>query len=102
MSTTKTLKPRPVRKKRKTMTEQTYESKVTITKQVPITLTKVQSHLPDVQLIDRNALWEDFQNRLKINNYEVSQAMKDLKEVVKRTQPYVEKVVTKVKEVTKR
>jgi hypothetical protein len=84
------------------MTEQTYESKVTITKQVPITLTKVQSHLPDVQLIDRNALWEDFQNRLKINNYEVSQAMKDLKEVVKRTQPYVEKVVTKVKEVTKR
>ena len=84
------------------MTEQTYESKVTITKQVPITLTKVQSHLPDVQLIDRNALWEDFQNRLKINNYEVSQAMKDLKEVVKKSQPYIEKVVTKVKEVTKR
>ena len=83
------------------MTEQTYESKVTITKQVPITLTKVQSHLPDVQLIDRNALWEDFQNRLKINNYEVSQAMKDLKEVVKKSQPYIEKVVTKVKEVTK-
>ena len=101
MSTTKTLKPRPVRKKRKTMTEQTYESKVTITKQVPISLTKVQSHLPDVQLIDRNALWEDFQNRLKINNYEVSQAMKDLKEVVKKSQPYIEKVVTKVKEVTK-
>ena len=84
------------------MTEQTYESKVTITKQVPITLTKVQSHLPDIQLIDRNALWEDFQNRLKINNYEVSQAMKDLKEVVKKSQPYIEKVVTKVKEVTKR
>ena len=83
------------------MTEQTYESKVTITKQVPITLTKVQSHLPDVQLIDRNALWEDFQNRLKINNYEISQAMKDLKEVVKKSQPYIEKVVTKVKEVTK-
>ena len=83
------------------MTEQTYESKVTITKQVPVTITKVQSHLPDVQLIDRNALWEDFQNRLKINNYEVSQAMKDLKEVVKKSQPYIEKVVTKVKEVTK-
>ena len=101
MSTTKTLKPRPVRKKRKTMTEQTYESKVTITEQTPVTLTKVQSHLPDVQLIDRNALWEDFQNRLKINNYEISQAMKDLKEVVKKSQPYIEKVVTKVKEVTK-
>ena len=84
------------------MTEQTYESKVTITKEVPVTLTKVQSHLPEIQLIDRNALWEDFQNRLKINNYEVSQAMKDLKEVVKKSQPYIEKVVTKVKEVTKR
>ena len=84
------------------MTEQTYESKVTITEQTPVTLTKVQSHLPDIQLIDRNALWEDFQNRLKINNYEVRQAMEDLKKVVKASQPYVDKVVTKVKEVTKR
>ena len=81
------------------MTEQ---PKVVITEQTPITLTKVQSHLPDVQLIDRNALWEDFQNRLKINNYEVRQAMEDLKKVVKASQPYVDKVVTKVKEVTQR
>ena len=80
------------------MTEQ---PKVVITEQTPITLTKVQSHLPDVQLIDRNALWEDFQNRLKINNYEVRQAMEDLKKVVKQSQPYIDKVVTKVKEVTK-
>ena len=84
------------------MTEQTYESKVTITKQVPVTITKVQSHLPDVQLIDRNALWEDFQNRLKINNYEVGEALADLKKVIKASQPYVDKAVTKVKEVTKR
>ena len=66
------------------------------------TLTKVQSHLPDVQLIDRNALWEDLKNRVKINNYEVSQAMKDLKKVVTETnklaQPYVNKAVTKVKD----
>ena len=81
------------------MTEQ---PKVVITEQTPITLTKVQSHLPDVQLIDRNDLWEDFQNRLKINNYEVRQAMEDLKKVVKASQPYVDRVVTKVKEVTKR
>ena len=81
------------------MTEQ---PKVVITEQTPITLTKVQSHLPDVQLIDRNALWEDFQNRLKINNYEVRQAMEDLKKVVKASQPYVDRVVTRVKEVTKR
>ena len=84
------------------MTEQTYESKVTITKEVPVTLTKVQSHLPEIQLIDRNALWEDFQNRLKINNYEVREAMADLNKVVKQMRPYVDQAVTKVKEVTKR
>ena len=66
------------------MTEQTYESKVTITKQQPVTLTKVQSHLPDIQLIDRNALWDDFKNRMKINNYEVNQAFIELKEVVNK------------------
>ncbi len=96
---TTSLKPRPVYKKQvtrktKTMTEQTTPSLET--------LTKVQSHLPDVQLIDRNALWEDFTNRMKINNYEVSQAMKDLKKVVTETHklasPYVDKAVVKVKD----
>ena len=66
------------------------------------TLTKVQSHLPDIQLIDRNALWEDFNNRLKINNYEVSKAMEDLRLLVNKTHevmlPYVDKAVNKVKE----
>ena len=96
---TQSLKPRPVYKKRtitktKTMTEQTTPSLET--------LTKVQSHLPDVQLIDRNALWEDLKNRVKINNYEVTQAMKDLKKVVTETNklasPYVNKAVAKVKD----
>ena len=95
MSTT--LKPKPVYNKRvvrksKTMTEQS---------STPQTLTKVQSHLPEYQLIDRNALWEDFKNRIKINNYEVSQAMEDLKKVVHETHklasPYVNKAVDKVK-----
>ena len=66
------------------------------------TLTKVQSHLPDIQLIDRNALWEDFNNRMKINNYEVSKAMEDLRKVVDQTHkfalPYVDKAVNKFKE----
>ena len=97
MSTT-TLKPRPIRKKRtktviKQMTEQASST--------PITLTKVQSHLPDVQLIDRNALWEDFTNRMKINNYEVSKAMEDLKQVVYHTHklaiPYIDKAANYVK-----
>ena len=67
------------------MTEQTYPSKVTITKEEPITLTKVKSHLPDIQLIDKDALWEDFRNRVKINNYELKAAMEDLKSVVEFT-----------------
>ncbi len=55
------------------------------TEPTPVTLTKVQSQLPDVQLISRDALWEDFQNRVKINNYEVQEAIKDLKSVVEFT-----------------
>ncbi len=92
---TPTLKPRPVYKKKtvtntkKTMTEQTKPS--------PETLTKVPSHLPDIQLIDRDALWEDFRNRIRINNYEMQQVMEDLKKVVRASQPYVVKAVDKVK-----
>ena len=55
------------------------------TEQTPVTITKVQSQLNDVQLIDRNALWEDFKNRVKINNYELKAAMQDLKSVVELT-----------------
>ena len=86
MTTKSELKPRPVRKTRKKkVTEQTYPSKVIITKEEPITLTKVKSHLPDIQLISKDALWEDFQNRIKINNYELKAAMEDLKSVVEYT-----------------
>ena len=66
------------------------------------TITKVQSHLPNHYLIDRNALWDDFKTRMKINNVEVSKAMEDLKTVVNQTHkvllPYVDKAVNKVKE----
>ena len=55
------------------------------TEQTPVTITKVPSQLDDVQLIDRDALWEDFKNRVKINNYELKEAMKDLKSVVEFT-----------------
>ena len=95
--TTATLKPRPVRKRKDTtykpMTEQTSTLQ---------TVTKVQSHLPDYQLIDRNALWDDFQTRLKINNYEVTEAFKQLKEVVNQTHevmlPYVDQAVERFNE----
>ena len=84
MSTATQLKPRPVRKARaKKMTE---PLKVVIpTEQTPVTITKVPSQLDDVQLIDRDALWEDFKNRVKINNYELKEAMNDLKSVVEFT-----------------
>ena len=52
----------------------------------------VQSHLSDIQLIDRNALWEDFKNRLKINNREVGYAMQDLKKVVNQTKELYSRV----------
>ena len=83
MTTKSQLKPRPVRKARKQMTEQL--PVVIPAEQTPVTVTKVQSHLPDIQVIDRNALWEDFRNRVKINNYELKEAMKDLKSVVEFT-----------------
>ena len=105
------LKPKPIRKKRtsstsykqKTMTEQTTRTQSTdlSSSSTPTTITKVQSHLPEVQLIERNALWEDFKNRMKINNYEVGEAMKQLKDVVNQTHkfalPYVDKAVNYVK-----
>ena len=67
------------------MTEQTYPSKVTVTEQEPVTLTNVQSHLPDIQVIDRDSLFEDFKNRWKINQHELSAAMKVLKSLVEYT-----------------
>ena len=91
LTMSQTLKPRPVYKKQvvrksKTMPEQS---------STPQTLTKVQSHLEDIQLIERNALWEDFTNRVKISNYEVSQAMKDLKAVVNKTKELYNRVTDK-------
>ena len=46
------------------------------------TITKVQSHLPDIQLISRDALLNDFKNRVKINNYEVRTAIKEFNQLV--------------------
>ena len=81
LTMSQTLKPKSVYKqqvirKSKTMTEQSSTSQ---------SVTKVQSHLPDVQLIERDALWEDLKNRIKINNYECSKAMEDLKSLVEYT-----------------
>ena len=81
-----TLKPRPVYKKtatKRTMTEQTDHN-----------ITKVKSHLDDIYLIERDALWNDMQQRIKIHNYEVKEALNDLKKVVNQTKELYSKVTT--------
>ena len=80
-----TLKPRPVYNK-KTVT------KKTMTEQQTHTVTKVKSHLDDVYLIEREALWHDMQQRIKIHNYEVKEALADLKKVVNQTKELYSKV----------
>ena len=84
---TQTLKPRPVYTKRST-------TKKTMTEQTPHTLTKVKSHLDDVYLIERDQLWNDMQQRIKIHNYECKQAFEDLKKVVTQTKELYSKVTT--------
>ena len=67
-------------------------------------------NIMEVLLMSNEASWKlqckvwDNQDKLdeSVNNYECTQAMEDLKKVVKASQPYVNKVVTKVKEVTQR
>ena len=120
--TTKSLKPRPVLpksydeaealykkagevlgkpKKRtttkyKTMTEQKPLVNDTINKvkSVP-SLPKpyVQSHLSDIQLISRDALLNDFKNRMTINNREIVSAWGDLKKFFNKVKELTSKKV---------
>ena len=90
LTMSQTLKPKPVYtkqvvRKSKTMTEQS---------STPQSITKVQSHLPDVYLIERDALWNDLQQRIKIHNYECKTALEDLKKVVNQTKELYSKVTT--------
>ena len=76
-------------KRRKPMVEQpiTNSPKETTSKTIKL----VESHIKDVYLIERDALWNDFQNRIKINNYEVSQVYREFKDVVKATNELLSK-----------
>tara|TARA_R100001594_G_scaffold1358_1_gene5840 strand:+ start:1094 stop:1435 length:342 start_codon:yes stop_codon:yes gene_type:complete len=107
--TTTTVKPRTTRKRgrpakrRKTMIEHSPLKETTpeIVTEQPKSINLVESHLDDIYLIERDALWDDFKNRIKINNYEVKKVMEDFKKVVTETNrlasPYVNKAVDKVK-----
>ena len=103
--TTATLAPNPVRKRRtrksptKTMTEQKVTTITPIKEAVvvnkPEKLTK-----PDVDLISRQAYIDDFNNRMLHHNYEVQEAIADLKFVVNKAKPYVQQVINKVSALT--
>ena len=53
---------------------------------------------PDVQLISRDAYWSDFQERMKLHNYEVAEALDDLKVAVTFTNRMAKKLYDKVLE----
>ena len=54
---------------------------------------------PDVQLISREAYWQDYQNRMKIHNYELAEAMDDLKKLAKWTNETTKKLIDRIREV---
>ena len=83
MSTT--LKPRPVYNKRTTR-------KKTMTEQTDHNINKVKSHLDDIYLIEREQLWHDMKQRIKIHNYEVKEVFADLRKVVDQTKELYSKV----------
>lgn len=60
---------------------------------------RVEHVRPDVQLINREAYWTDFQNRMKIHDYEVTEAINDLKLAIEWTNHLAKRVVNKVKDV---
>ena len=103
--TTATLAPKPVRKRRtrksptKTMTEQKVTTITPIKDAVvvnePVKLTK-----PNVDLISMQSYVDDFNNRMKIHNYELQEAVADLKKAVEYLRPYTKQVVNKVKDMT--
>ena len=103
--TTATLAPKPVRKRRtrksptKTMTEQKVTTITPIKEAVvvnkPEKLTK-----PDVEVLSMQVYIDDFNNRMKIHNYELQEAVADLKKAVEYLRPYTKQVVNKVKDMT--
>ena len=54
---------------------------------------------PDVQLISREAYWQDYQNRMKIHNYELAEAMSDLKKLAAWTNDSIKKLLKRIETV---
>ena len=83
---TQTLKPRPVYKKQVVTKKKTTEQP----KSLP-SLPKpyVQSHLSDIILIEREALLNDFKNRMTINNREIGYVWGDFKTVLTKVKELI-------------
>ena len=54
---------------------------------------------PDVELISRESYWNDYQNRMKIHDYELAEAMSDLKKLATWTNNSIKKLFKRVTEV---
>tara|TARA_Y100001938_G_scaffold129311_1_gene184065 strand:+ start:265 stop:552 length:288 start_codon:yes stop_codon:yes gene_type:complete len=92
---TQTLKPRPVYKKQVVAKKKTTGQPSTPrTKSTP-SLSKpyVQSHLSDIVLIEREALLNDFKNRMTINNREIGYAWGDFKNVLTKVKDLTNELV---------
>ena len=80
------VKPRRPRRKRATrkpvtimnQQESSREENLSTTRPFPEELT-VKSHLPEVTVLNREAYWSAFKTRLSIHNYEIGEAMKELR-----------------------
>ena len=104
MTTSTPAKPRRRRAKRArkpAMTEQQTtlrEENLSTTRTFPETMT-VESHLPNVTVINREAYWSDFKNRMAIHDYEVGEAMKELRVAVDWMNVNGRKVIDRIKTV---
>jgi len=104
--TVATIAPRPARKRRarKSTTKPMTEQKVTTITPIkdavvvnqPTKLTK-----PEVDIISLQTYVDDFNNRMKIHNYEIQEAFADLEKVVNYLRPYTNQVINKVKDITR-
>ena len=91
------------RKRRSKPATQTELLPAPVKKQVSLPVIKPQYQTarvkPNPDLISINAYWQDIRNRSDIHNYEVAEAMDELRSAVKWTNKKLDKLCVKVKEV---
>ena len=71
---------------------------MTKSKMTAPTITLVESDIPGVYLIPTEYLVKDARNRARINNHEVRELVKDIKNLGKVCRPYVDSFVEGIKE----